>query len=217
MLQQLIFGIKVNGVSFKIDTLNIESDQTIYNYICNVILVDSFNGNGSYDVTIVNNNLIPGCPIGKWKILSASIKFDWGTSYAWFILVDEKGQETRRILTSSQRGSNYGFSVEYLTRSIFPKAQQIVSEFPSASIYNAYNEFNESKPDPDRLKRYLEKTEADDCIEYFIDNTLDKMRDYLINYKKFTSLLIESEDLRSKSLLIKATEECQKVITYFGS
>ena len=45
-----ILGIKCNGVSMKIDTLEINSDQTAYDYICNVMLAMESNGNGRYDI-----------------------------------------------------------------------------------------------------------------------------------------------------------------------
>ena len=46
-----ILGIKCNGVSMKIDTLEIDGDQTAYDYICNVMLAVESNGNGRYDIS----------------------------------------------------------------------------------------------------------------------------------------------------------------------
>lgn len=213
MEKECILGIKANGVSFKIDTLSIESDQIAYDYICNVGLYKSNNGNGSYKISIVDSNFVSGFPIAKWKLTSASITFSWGYSSTYFVLADNNGHETKSISASEQRGTTSGFNIEFHARSIFPKAVQIVSEYPSAYIYNAYMEFNCSKPKLESLKRYLERSEVEDCIKYFAENTLDKLNDYISKYKKLKTLLEESEDVRSKSLLVKATDECQKVIT----
>ena len=51
-----ILGIKWNGVSMKMDTLEINVDHTAYDYICNVMLAMESNGNGRYDISIVDKD-----------------------------------------------------------------------------------------------------------------------------------------------------------------
>ena len=100
----VILGIKCNGMSMQIDTLEFDSDQTDYDYICNVTLQSSNNGNGMYDISILNKNFVQGFPIGKWRITKACLSYDWGNSYAYFIMTDEVGKETKKITASKQKG-----------------------------------------------------------------------------------------------------------------
>lgn len=65
MEDSYILGIKRNGVSLKIDTLTFEADQFGYEYIFNIDRVLDKGGNGKYNITISDHNLIQGCPIGN--------------------------------------------------------------------------------------------------------------------------------------------------------
>ena len=93
-MAECILGIKCNGVSIKIDTLEIDADQTTYDYICNVMLAAESNGNGRYDISIVDKNLIQGFPIGEWRITKAWIFFNWGFAEAKYIMSDKYGNFT---------------------------------------------------------------------------------------------------------------------------
>lgn len=74
-----ILGIKCNGVSMKIDSLEIDANQAAYDYICNVMLAVESNGNGRYDISIVDKDFIQGFSIGEWRITKAWIIFNWGS------------------------------------------------------------------------------------------------------------------------------------------
>ena len=66
---ECIFGIKCNGVSIQVNKISIDTDQSEYDYICNVSLRSSSNGNDTYDVSIINKDYIQGVPVGKWQII----------------------------------------------------------------------------------------------------------------------------------------------------
>lgn len=119
-----ILGIKCNGVSMKIDTLEIDGDQTAYDYICNVMLAVESNGNGRYDISIVDKEFIQGFPIGEWRITKAWIIFNWGFAEAKYVMSDKYGNLTHEIIASRQKGSISGFSTSILTKSIFASAQK---------------------------------------------------------------------------------------------
>lgn len=211
-----ILGIKQNGISLKIDSITIESDQTPYDYICNVTLANSWNGNGKYNVSIIDKNSIQGLPLGKWRITKAYIDYDWGKSVAKFILTGENGTETKPITASEQRGSacSEGFNTNTLARSIFSKAQMIISEYPSAHICDNVLEFDEltSKYTWDYIKKEYEKegrnNEYIDLIGYLSKNVYEYVELYKILKKK----LEEIEDFKTNQLLIRITNDCQNVL-----
>ena len=59
---------------------------------------------------------------------------------------DKDKYETDYIVSAYLKGTASGFDIEILARSIFAKARQIVTEYPSAFIYNAYDRFQDLKP-----------------------------------------------------------------------
>ena len=143
--QECILGIKLNGTSFKIDLLDIKDDQTAYDYICNVNPSSHVNGNGSFSISITHHDFIKGMPLGLRTLLEGCIIYDWGESISYFYLLDKDGMKTNRIIASCARGSASGFKIEGLTRAIFTKARDIIEEFPSATIYNAFANFSDVK------------------------------------------------------------------------
>lgn len=212
-----ILGIKKNGISLKIDSLKIESDQTPYDYICDVTLSDSWNGNGTYNISITDKNYVQGLPLGKWRITKAYIDYDWGKSVARFVLTDENGTETKPIKASEQRGSasSEGFNTNTLARSIFSKAQMIISEYPSAHICDDVLEFDEltSKYTWSNIKRDYEKGERNiegyiDLIEYLSKNVYE----YIELYKALKKKLEGSEDPMIEQLLFRITNDCQNIL-----
>lgn len=213
--EQYIFGIRVNGCSQQITKLTISQSQIGYDYICNVSLARQCNGNGEFRLAILNKDMIEGLPIGKWTLLTAQITYDWGSSSARFVMLDENGDQTKELLASSEKGSASGFSVEALARSIFSKAHEIVERYPSAKIVNAYEELKKSEPSTSSLVRYRETDECKYLIDRFENYTIDPMRDYLTAYRKLESLLKDDDDVRSKRLLTQATEDLIKIINLF--
>ncbi|QCD42399.1 hypothetical protein [Duncaniella dubosii] len=213
--EQYIFGIKINGCSQLITKLPISQDQSNYDYICNVALASQWNGNGKFRVSILNKDLVEGLPIGTWTLLEAQITYDWGGSSASFRMQDGDGDITDRIVASSGKGSASGFSVESLARSIFSKAKEVVERFPSAKVVNAFQNVEKSKPVIASILRYRETDETKYIIDRFANSTIKPLNDYLIEFRKFESLLKGGDDIKSKRLLTLATDECLGIIKLF--
>lgn len=202
MEDSYILGIKRNGVSLKIDTLTFEADQSGYEYISNINRVSRSGGNGQYNITATDHNLNQGCPIGNgWKLISGNIYYYWSEAYAYFILSDEHGVKTKEILASQEKTPlSKGYNIDALAKSIFFKAQEIVLQFPSASIYNAYTDFFEKKP-----KSHLgviNRESSSDTVQGFINGNYKRIVDYIDKYKQLSLLLSNSEDSKCEQLLM---------------
>ena len=218
-MNECIFGIKCNGVSISVTSISIDSDQSVYDYICNVSLKDSYNGNGTYDVSIVNKDYIQGMPVGKWRIKEAWISYDWGSSYSKLIMEDEDGNETSTIYADDQKGSASGFHLPSLTRTIFTKAQEVVRDYPNANICNAIMELNESKEHFNLsyyIKRHKEVSNKSDK-EYidFMEYAANNITKYIRAYKATAELLEKNDDPRSVRLLKNITSECRRLLDNF--
>lgn len=201
MEDSYIFGIKRNGVSLKIDTLTFESDQSGYECICNINRVSRLGGNGQYNITVTDHNLIQGCSIGNgWKLISGNIYYYWSEAYAYFILSDEHGVKTKEILASQEKTPlSKGYNIDALAKSIFFKAQEIVLQFPSASIYNAYMDFVDKKP-----KSHLgiiDRKSNSETLQGFIDGNYGRIVDYINMYKQLLHLLSTLKDPKCEQLL----------------
>ena len=206
MEDSYILGIKRNGVSLKIDTLTFESDQSGYEYISNINRVSRSGGNGQYNITITDHNLNQGCPIGNgWKPIFGNIYYYWSEAYAYFILSDEHGVKTKEILASQEKTPlSKGYNIDALAKSIFFKAQEIILQFPSASIYNAYMDFIEIKP-----KYHLgviDREGNSETVQGFINGNYEKIADYIDKYKQLSLLLSTSKDSKCERLLMEADE-----------
>lgn len=215
-MDDYIFGIKCNGVSIHVSQISIDEDQSKFDYICNVSLKDSWNGNGTYDISIVNKDYMHGMPVGKWRITKAWISYNWGDSTARLIMEDPDGNETCDLVADSQRGSAGGFHIPSLARTIFTKAQEIVRDYPNAKVCNAVAELNTSKDklNINFLKQYLNSEDKGD--EEFISNieyVLSKLAKHLSVYKSTKDLLSNEEDQRSKTLLKNITSECKNLLS----
>lgn len=206
MEDSYILGIKRNGVSLKIDTLTFESDQSGYEYISNINRVSKSGGNGQYNITVTDHNLNQGCPIGNgWKLISGNIYYYWSEAYAYFILLDECGVKTKEILSSQEKTPiSKGYNIDALAKSIFFKAQEIVLQFPSASIYNAYADFVDKKP-----KYHLgiiDRENSSDTVQGFINGNYERIVDYTNKYKQISSLLSASKEPKCNQLLMSVNE-----------
>ena len=202
MEDSYILGIKRNGVSLKIDTLTFEADQSGYEYISNINRVSRSGGNGQYNITVTDHNLNQGCPIGNgWKLISGNIYYYWSEAYAYFILSDEHGVKTKEILASQEKTPlSKGYNIDALAKSIFFKAQEIVLQFPSASIYNAYIDFVDKKS-----KCHLgiiDKENDSETVKGFINGNYEKIVDFIDEYKQLSHLLSSSKDTKCKQLLM---------------
>lgn len=202
MEDNYILGINRNGVSLKIDTLTFESDQSGYEYISNINRVSRSGGNGQYDMIITDQNLKQGCPIGNgWNLISGNIYYYWSEAYSYFIMSDEHGVRTKEILASKEKTSlSKGYNIDALGKSVFFKAQEIVLQFPSASIYNAYIDFIEKKP-----KFHLgiiDRNSNSDTVQGFINGNYEIIVSYINRYKQLLNLLSDSKDSKHKQLLM---------------
>lgn len=218
-MNECYFGIKCNGVSINLTQISIDNDQSGYDYICNVSLKDSYNGNGTYDVSIINKDYIQGMPVGKWRIKEAWITYDWGSSYSNLIMEDEDGNETNAIVADNQKGSASGFHLPSLARTIFTKAQEVARDYPNAKICNALMELNESKKhfnSSNYIKRYKKvMDEPDEQYIDFIRYVAGEISKHLNVFKKTTDILKEYEDQRSVRLLKDITSDCRKMLKCF--
>lgn len=212
----MIFGIKCNGVSITVSKIQIEDDQSKYDYICNVLLRDFWNGNGTYNVSILNKDRIPGMPVGKWRIKTSKIDFDWGNSKATLIMEDENGVETSDITAGVQKGSASGFDVSSLTETIFTKAQEIIIAFPNAETCNAILELKKSEDNLNisyLTRRYKEAlNESNESYIYFIEYASNILVKHLAIVKKAMTLLEQANDPKSKQLLKNITSDCRKLL-----
>ncbi|WP_300229570.1 hypothetical protein [uncultured Bacteroides sp.] len=202
MEDSYILGIKRNGVSLKIDTLTFEADQSGYEYISNINRVSRSGGNGQYNITVTDHNLIQGCPIGNgWKLISGNIYYYWSEAYAYFIMSDEHSVKTKEILASQEKTPlSKGYNIDALAKSIFFKAHEIVLQFPSASIYNAYMDFVNKKP-----KSHLgviDREDNSETVKGFINGNYEKIADYIDKYKQLSHLLSNSENPKCEQLLM---------------
>ena len=206
-MSDCIFGIKRNGVSISVSQISIDEDQSMYDYICNVSLKESNNGNGTYDVSIINKDYIQGMSVGKWRITKSWIEYNWGDSFSKLIMEDEEGNETCNIIADNQNGSksSYGFNIVSLTLAIFTKAQEIVRDFPNAKVCNAIMELNKSKKVfhlsylKDRYKEVL--TKSDEEFIDFMSYAANNVSNYLSAFKETKELLEDLDDPRSKKYL----------------
>jgi len=214
-MEDYIFGIKCKGVSIMVSEISIDDDQSNFDFICNASVASSYNGNGSYDVSIINKNYVKGMNVGEWRIIKAGIDYDWGDSYAYFCMEDNGGNRTDEIIASTQRGSASGFSVPSLVKSIFTKAQSVVRDYPNAAVLNVVQDFYKAcgKINVKFLKGYLEGEGKSD--EKYLGNVgyvISELSDLFIAYKKAKKVLDEQEDPKSEQLLKDVMSKCKQLL-----
>lgn len=216
-MDNYFFGVKCNGVSIEVTQLSISDDQSAYDYICNVSLKQTWNGNGAYDVSIVNKDYIQGMPVGDWRITKACIRYWWGDSKAILKMEDAQGNETCEIVSTKDRGSASYFDVPSMTRTIFTKAQQIVRDYPNAKVCNAIMELQESQENINVSSlrgRYQDKLkESDINFMDFIESGLKQISKHVNLYMQARELLVGLEDERSKQLLKDITTDCRHLFS----
>ena len=139
-------------------------------------------------------------------MLSGYISYGWNKASAYFILSDTKGEKTCKILASNQTTSaNIDFNIDIMAKSIFRKAQEIVLQFPCASIYNAYADFVDKKP-----KYHLgviDRESNSETVQGFINGNYKRIVDYIDKYKQLLQLLSNSEDSKCEQLLMDVEKE----------
>ena len=114
---------------------------------------------------------------------------------------DEHGVKTKEILASQEKTPlSKGYNIDALAKSIFFKAQEIVLQFPSASIYNAYIDFVDKKS-----KCHLgiiDKGSDSETVKGFINGNYEKIVDFIDEYKQLSHLLSSSKDTKCEQLLM---------------
>ena len=218
-MENYIFGIKCNGVSIIVSEISIDDNQSNYDFICNASVASSYNGNGSYSVSIVNKDYVQGMNVGEWRIIKAGIGYNWGDSRAYFCMEDAGGNRTDKIIASTQRGSAGGFSVPSLVKSIFTKAQEIVRDYPNAAVLNVVQDFYKAfgAINVKFLKGYLESEGKSD--EKYLSNVgyvISKLSDLFVAYKKVKKVLDEREDPKSEQLLKDVMSKCKQMFDSLG-
>ena len=205
----------------KIDTLEINADQTAYDYICNVMLAMESNGNGRYDISILDKDFIQGFSIGEWRITKAWIIFNWGFAEAKYVMSDKDGYYTHEIIASRQKGSFSGFSTSTLAKSIFSSAQKVVCDYPSAPICDSVMALDSmiavlNPPTiKERYKKYQRKDAYYTKTEDFLDSIgywAKEISELVSKYKDVTKELSDVDDPRAEQLITRTTEDCKNVI-----
>jgi len=154
--------------------------------------------------------------MGSWTLLEGGISYDWGTSDSYFYLLDKDGVKTKRIYASSARGSVGGFKIENLTRAIFTKARDVIEEFPSALVYNAFSAFMDKKLRPSKsdVCKFVEEDSGSSIIEKFKSKTLEPYVKYMQRFSEVMTVLSKCDDERSKRLINLVLEECSNTIKF---
>lgn len=202
------FGITIDGPCFKLDNLSSVPNKQIYDYFCNVTRISSYNGNGVYNVTIIDKLFNQGCPIGKWKLISGKIRYNWGNIMSSFVLMDENGEKTNEIEAHKDvfpRTQTYN-AIEPLTRAIFSKAIEIVSRFQSSEVYNTYQKFMSESIPLYAIQEYANSHTKTETIKYFFDECVFSLQKYYNEYTKLCKLM-DLEDERNKPLLVDIADK----------
>lgn len=203
-----IFGVFVNGLSYRLEELTFEESQEEYPFIITTT-TDNRNGNGIVKLNILNKDYSEGIPVSNWSIVSGRIGYDWGSSDLLIILRDADGALTEPIKVTSAKGSASGFNIGKMTGQIFSKAQEIVMKFPSARIYNAFEKFSWSCRGLSRTKlsHFVEEGTVKEAIAKF-GGDLNKINEIIENYRTLASLLSNCDSPKCAPLEIEATEKC---------
>ena len=212
-----IFGIKYFGDSIIVSENPIGSDLLSFDYICTVSEVEDRNDNRTYDVSIVNKDNESGMPVGKWRIKKAKISKDWGRSFSYLIMEDELGAETSSICACEMDGgtkSRETVSLSFLTRAIFTKAQEIVREYPNATIYNTLQNLEKNKNEVERIISLYKSKEnkSDEDYMKLLEDTTSLCVEYVKMFNKTITLLKTENNPKYKELSMTITSECKNII-----
>lgn len=214
MAREYTLGIKGSYPNQRFFPLSSESMSSEYDYICCVDKIIDKGGNGYYSVSFMNTNAVLGMPMGKWKLATGTINFDWKEATSHFILIDSHGCETEIIHAFTQKGvKSNGIDFESHALSIYDIAKSIAEEYPSsAKKYNALVLLEKSKKAFVQSWELTKDKNRSERLSYFIENTLALMNSYIKNFKVANNLLGRSNDPKAKKLLAKITEEHNKLL-----
>ena len=201
-----IFGIQINDGLCKTKTLDANSDISIYDFICYAVLINSNNGNGTYNIKIRSKDSVSSQKLHGWIFDSADFSYNWGSAGSSFKLIDKDHVVTERILAASQKGSqsSEGFDEIWLIKQIFPKALEIIEKFPSAEVYNLYTELN--RITSYSMPSFYKDKDHKQIVERFIERTIPASSEYLKYYNRIIYILSSMNNERSKELLKEVQE-----------
>ena len=216
-MSDYICGIKYFGDSIIVSENPIGSDLSSYDYICTVSEIEDINDNKSYDVSIVNKENAQGMPVGKWKIKKAKIYKDWGRSISYLIMEDEQGIETSLIKACQKDAgtrTSVMVSLSFLTRAIFTKAQEIVREYPNATLYNTLQNLEKNKNEVERIISLYKSKEnkSDEDYMKLLEDTTSLCVEYVKMFNKTITLLKTENNPKYKELSMTITSECKNII-----
>ncbi len=213
MAREYTLGIKGDYPNQSFFPLSCESVSSEYDYICSVDKIIDKGGNGYYSVSFMNTNAVLGMPMGKWKLATGTINFDWKEATSHFKLIDSHGCETEIIHAFTQKGvKSNGIDFESHALSIYDIAKSIAEDYPSsAKKYNALVALEKSKKAFVQSWELTKDKNKSERLSYFIENTLALMNSYMKNYKVANNLLSKSNDPKAKLLLTKIIEEHHKL------
>ncbi len=218
-----IFGIKKFGETIIVSENVDNSDLNAFEYLCQVSLKSSGNDNYTYDVSIVNKNMVLGMPIGKWIIKKGEIHIYLVNSFYTLTMSDDQGKDSSIIVGRTEKvGSRTTekASIVFLTRAIFTKAQEIVRDYPDAMVCNAIMELEKSKQNFNlsyHINRYNEVINKGDNVSYidFMEFAANDILKYIKKFKEAADLLKKYDDQRSMRLLKDITSECRRLLDCF--
>ena len=213
MSREYTLGIKGEYPNLKFFPLSNNSASSEYDYICCVDKIIDKGGNGYYTVSFMNTNAVLGMPIGKWKLATGTINYNWKEATSCFKMIDSHGRETEIIHAFTHKGvKSNGVDLESHALSIYEKAKSIAEDYPSsAKKYNALVTLEKSKKAFVQSWELTKDKNKSERLSYFIENTLALMNSYLKKYKVTNNLLSKSNDPKAKLLLTKIIEEHHKL------
>ena len=214
MAREYTLGIKGSYPNQRFFPLSDNSVSYEYDYICCVDKIIDKGGNGCYSVSFMNTNAVLGMPMGKWKLATGTIIYNWREATSRFKLIDSHGCETEIINAFTQeKFKSKGINLESHALSIYVKAKSIAEEYPSsAKKYNAFVLLENSRKAFVLSWGLTKAKEESERFSYFIENTFALMNSYIKNYQLVNNLLSKSTDPKSKKLQAKITEEHNKLL-----
>ncbi len=199
-----ILGIKMNGLSLHIDELSIDDDQQKYDFVCNIVSTQAWNGNGKFSISILDRQLKHGIILNGWELCEGHISYDWGSSVCYFVLRDAKNAKTQDICACSQKGSMGGFDSLYMTKAIFPKAIEIMRTYDDVEEYYAVTNLEKCIAD----KRFLTYDTSN------LDYALKLLGETIEAYKQAKEYYTKNDNAESERKLLDLRAKMEDYISY---
>lgn len=213
-MKDYLLGVQEFGNSIVVSETSINMQLSGYTCLCQVKLSESDNDNLRYTVSIVDKGDASGFPIGEWKLVSGSISKYWGRSWSYLELKDKEGVETSSIEAYSVdvgSRSRQIIPMSMYVQAMFTKAQEIVRDYPNATIFNAINKINifrnNFEVSSSLYSRKKTSKESDEKYMEYMKFVSENISKYLNLFKQAYSLLEECEDERKNNLIKTITSD----------